>query len=276
MNDKPKWGISEYVSIGTAIAGGVCIWIAIDTTYKKIVMPINQISISAGLLFLIFGFVLIIVALGRFPEITNAQNAKKNWLGRNWPALLLVLLVALFISYYMRGPVQKTPQTFKYDVLKDTLTITLAIIAIAVTAFGFLFYRIAIERIEREAGKFERETGPRIALESRKWIARLATSVGHSFWKMKSLKSLDEAIQLTKEAHDQYLPLNKLDLRDPENQLLVAAIRNNLASYFARAKREKDLARGYAKYIKSIAHKYPKKTAVWEKTCKEVLDAFPD
>lgn len=266
MNDKPKWPISEYVSIAAAIAGGICIGVGIDMTYKKIVMPINQISISAGFLFLIFGFVLIIFALGRFPEITNAQNVKKSWLSRSWPVLLLVLLVGLFISYYIWGPVQQTPQRFKYDVLKDTLTITLAIIAIAVPILGFLIYRVV-------RGRLEREIGPQIAIESRKWITRLATSIGYSLWKMEFL---DEAVRLTKEAHDRYLPINKLDLRDPENELLVGAIRSNLASYFAKAKQEKDRARGYAKYIKSIAHKYPQETEEWERTYEEVLNTFPD
>ena len=88
--------------------------------------------------------------------------------------------------------------------------------------------------------------------------------------------SFDEAIRLTKEAHDRYLPLNKLDLRDPENELLVGAIRNNLASYFAKTKQEKGRARGYAKYIKSIAHKYPQETEEWEKTYEEVLKTFPN
>lgn len=259
--------VSKILTIGVGIG---CIVAGAHMIYRNLQVPIGGTCIPSGLILLIVGTVLI--ALARFPKITNAQNLKKSWLSRNWPVLLVVLLIGLFISYYMWGPVQKTPQRFRYDVLKDTLIITLAIIAIAVTAFGFLIYRIAIERIEREARRFERETGPRIATESRKWIARLATSVGFSLRKI----SLDEAIRLTEEAHGRYLPLNKLDLRDPENELLVAMIRNNLASYYAEANRERDRARGYAKYIKSIAHKYPEKTELWEKTYKEVFAAFPD
>lgn len=189
-------------------------------------------------------------------------------------SIIAILLIGLFIGYLMWGPTWQIPQEFKYDrydVLKDTLTIVLTFAAIAIAVLGAAVYRIVSLTLERERETFERETGQRIMMESRRWRARLATNVGYSLYKMEDLK---EAIQWTKEAHNVHA--RELDEREPENELLLGQIRNNLASYFAQTKEEKELARGYARYIHNISHKYPQEGETWEETYKEVFEAFPD
>jgi len=181
-------------------------------------------------------------------------------------SVVAVLVGGLFIGYLLRGPTWELPQEFilnKYDVLKDTLIIVLTFAAIAIAVLGAAVYVIVRQTLLRE-------TEQRIIIERTKFRARLATNLGYSVYK---LKLLEEAIQFTKEAHD----LTKgLDEKERENQRLIGAIRNNLASYFAEAGYEKDLARGYAKYIYKIRHKFPENSETWEQTYNEVLEAFPD
>lgn len=206
--------------------------------------------------------------------MANFSNSmKKEWEMKAIYLVLAVLLVlaGLFIGYLLWFPTFQVPHQFKYDVLKDTLTIVLAFITVAVAVLGAVVYRIVSLTLERERETFERETGQRIMMESRRWRARLATNVGYSLYKMEDL---EEAILWTKEAHDVHAL--ELDEREPENELLLGQIRNNLASYFALTKKERDLARGYAKYIHNISHKYPKEGETWEETYKEVFETFPD
>lgn len=185
--------------------------------------------------------------------------------------LILAGSLGAFISSYVWGPTLVLSPELQYKVLKDTLTIVLTVIAVAVTAFGFLAYRIVSLTLEREREAFERETGQRITRESRRWVARLAISIGYSLWKLGFPK---EAERLTAEAHEEHA--RGLDERDPDDQVLIAAIRNNLASYFAEAKENRDLARGYATYIHNKSSEFPKQREIWEKTYKEVFEVFPD
>lgn len=178
-----------------------------------------------------------------------------------------ILLVGLFIGYLLWGPTWEIPQELKYsryDVLKDTLIIVLTLAAIAIAVLGAAVYAIVSQRIEAEAGK-------RISDESRRWITRLATSVGYSLWQ---LGFRDEAIRLTEEAHDKWA--YALAEKEPENQELIGSIRNNLAYYYSQTNQKRDFAWGYAAYIHKISHKFPKHREIWEGTCREVLATFPD
>jgi len=181
-------------------------------------------------------------------------------------SIVAILVIGLFIGYLLWGPVWEVPQEFKYDrydVLKDTLIIVLTLAAIAIAVLAGAVYVIVSQRLLRE-------TEQRIIIERTKFRARLATNLGYSVYK---LELLEEAIRFTKEAHDW---AKGLDEKERENQRLIGTIRNNLASYFAKARCEKDLARGYAKYIYKIRHKFPENSETWEKTYNEVLEAFPD
>lgn len=177
--------------------------------------------------------------------------------------LILAVLLGLFFGYYVWGPTWVLPQQLSYNVLKDTLIIVLTAVMIVVAVAGFAIYQIVSQRLKDEAER-------RITEETRRWIAWLATSTGYSFWKTGSI---EEAIRLSKEAHGY---TEKLNEADPKNRLLIGDIRNNLASYFAEAKQERELARGYASYIHKISHKFPKRRETWEKTYKDVVEVFPD
>ena len=177
---------------------------------------------------------------------------------------IAILLIGLFIGYLLWGPTWEIPQAFKYDVLKDTLTIVLTMAAVLIAVVGAAVYGIVTHKLITETEK-------RITDESRRWITRLATSTGYSLWQSGFL---DEAIRLTREAIEEYA--SGLSEKEPENEELIGDISNNLASYFAQAKREEGLARGYASYIHSISHKFPRNRETWEKTCQEVSEAFPD
>ncbi len=182
-------------------------------------------------------------------------------------SVVAVLVGGLFIGYLLRGPTWELPQEFipnKYDVLKDTLIIVLTFAAITIAVLGAAVYVIVSQRLEAEAGK-------RIRDESRRWITRLATSVGYSLWKQNFP---DEAIRLTEEAHDKWA--YALAEKEPENQNLIGSIRNNLAYYYSQTGQKREFARGYAAYIHRISHKFPKHRETWEETYREVLAAFPD
>ena len=181
-------------------------------------------------------------------------------------SIFAILLIGLFIGYLLWGSAWEVPQELKYgkyEVLKDALIIVLTLAAIAIAVLGGAVYVIVRQTLLKE-------TEQRINIERIKLRARLATSLGYAVYKMNLLQ---EAIEFTKEAHDL---ANDLDEKERENQRLIGAIRNNLASYFAEAGQDKDLARGYAKYIYNIRHKFPEQSETWEKTYYEVLEAFPD
>jgi len=181
-------------------------------------------------------------------------------------SIVAILLIGLFIGYLVWAPIWELPQELsfdKYDVLKDTLIIALTFAAVAIAVLGAAVYRIVSQRLEAETGK-------RIADESKRWIAWLATSTGYCF---SEIGNIEQAIRLTEGAHEY---AQELDERERKNQLLLGEIRNNLASYFVQAKKERDLARGYAEYIHKKSHKFPKQREAWEKTYNEVVEAFPD
>lgn len=99
MNAKPKWGISEYLRLVTAIAGGVCIGTGIHMAYQGKAMSIANISIPAGLIFLIAGLILFGVASRRSTPAEHSSSSSKFWY-----LMVLILVVAgisLFSGYWL-------------------------------------------------------------------------------------------------------------------------------------------------------------------------------
>lgn len=180
--------------------------------------------------------------------------------------IIFVLIVGISIGYLLWGPRFIIPGEFKYDVLRDTLTIVLTVAGIFIAIIGFVVYKLVTEMIKSEAEK-------KISDETRRGITRLAASTGYGFWKAGHI---EEAIRLTEEVYDHYT--QRLSEIEPENELLIAEIRNNLACYYALKKDmdKKDLAKGYAEYIHSISHKYPQHREAWERTYREVAQVFPE
>ena len=178
-------------------------------------------------------------------------------------SIVVILLIGLFIGYLLWGPAWEVPQEFKYDIFKDTLIIVLTVAAIAIAVLGAAVYGIVSQKLERE-------TGQRIADESKRSIVWLASLTGYKFWEMDKI---DQAIKLTEEAHGY---AQELDEKELKNQQLIGEIRNNLASYYAENRQEADIAQGFAAYIHSISHKFPEQRAAWEDTYRKVFEAFPE
>ncbi len=155
---------------------------------------------------------------------------------------------------------------------RDVLTIVLAIAGVVIAAVGYLVYRLASERIERRALR-------EVSIEMQKSTARLLTYIGYVYWVdfdcTGETRYREQAIDLTRRAHDRYA--RELDERERENQLLIGAIRNNLAYYLAHRGKPEDrnLARGYAEYIHSISQNFPEEREEWEDTYKFVLQVYP-
>lgn len=181
-------------------------------------------------------------------------------------ASVAFLVLGLFIGYLLWGPTWEVPRELKYDIFKDTLIIVLTVATVFIAVVGVVVYGMVTQRITTRIEK-------RITDESRRWVTRLATHTGYSFWEAGHKK---EAIDLTRITHDEYS--SKLPEKEPENELLIAEIRNNLACFYAeqKDKKNKDLAKGYAAYIHSISHKYPEQRETWERTYHEVAEAFPE
>ena len=177
--------------------------------------------------------------------------------------IVAVLFIGIMIGYFIWYPTLELPSQLSYEVLKDTLTIVLTFTAILIAVSGVAVYRIVSDKLEKE-------TGQRIAEESKRSIAWLAALVGNKFWDMKKK---GEAIKVTEEAYEY---VKELDERDSKNQLLLGEIRNNLACYYVQTNQKAKLAKGYAAYIHNISDRFPEKRETWEKTFEEVKEAFPD
>jgi len=126
--EKKNHPIFKALAVAVIIAIGIiCGGLGIHMLYKGTTIPF-----SAGLLLLIIGLVLIVLALRRFPETEGAENPVEIWLGRNWLILIGIVLLAAFI-----GTHYQFPTTDKYRILADLILIIIGITA----AVGYGIYR---------------------------------------------------------------------------------------------------------------------------------------
>lgn len=192
-------------------------------------------------------------------------------------ALLVMLL--LFIGYLIWGETWQVPTAFKYDILKDTLTIVLIVTAVVIAVAGSAIYLIMSERLKRESSAASR-------LEVVKGSVRLSIVLGFAFWEAyesastgeKEAKDLEMAIRLTCRAliyHDQ---LPETVAHDRENEREFCLIKNNLAYYFAWRKRagDREIAREYAEYIHGRMPRYAEERDNWQDTYNFVKQQYPD
>ena len=110
--------------------------------------------------------------------------------------LIQSVLFGLFLGYYIWVPTCQTPAEFRYDILKDTLTIVLAVLAVGMGLIGYAVYQILTGRLQREATSAS-------SLEMTRGSARLFTHLGYVFWeKYESTKKKEEARQYLNVAID--------------------------------------------------------------------------
>lgn len=190
---------------------------------------------------------------------------------------ILVLLLGIFIGYCLLSPTWQIPSQFKYDVLKDTLTIVLAVLVIGIAVIGSAIYLIV-------GGQLQAKTTSIARVEANKGSIRLFIHVGFVFWESydraakKELAHVEVAIGLTERALDFYNQIPRKETEDRETQRSFCLIRNNLAYYFALMKKpeNRDLAREYADYIRKRAPDYAEYKADWLETYDFVKSQYPD
>lgn len=198
---------------------------------------------------------------------------KKAYIG----IVILALLLGIFIGYCLLLPTWQIPSQVKYDVLKDTLTIVLAVLVVGIAVIGSAVYLIVL-------GQLQAKTASTARVETTKGSVRLFIHAGFVFWESydravkKEPNYLEIAIGLTERALDFYYQIPSKEAEDRETQRSFCLIRNNLAYYFALRKRpeDKDLAREYADYIRERVSDYAKDKANWLDTYDFVKSQYPD
>jgi len=186
---------------------------------------------------------------------------------------LLGLMVSVFFGIFIwKFGANGFELVSRGTLFRDVLTIVLAIAGVVIAAVGYLVYRLASERIERRAlGE--------VTIETLRSTARLLTYIGYVYWVdfeyTGEARYREQAIDLTRRAHNTYA--RKLDERERENELLIGAIRNNLAYYLANrgGSEDRNLARGYAEYIHARSQNFPEEKEEWEETYSFVLQVYP-
>ncbi|MBA7493791.1 hypothetical protein ES702_04356 [subsurface metagenome] len=300
MNAKSEQGISESLTISATIVGTVCIGVGILMTYQGKMMPIANVSIPAGLIFLIAGLILFGVALSR-PTRQEEHWWKSKWI---WVVAIIILGAVVF------GIIQPFVWTWVYKqyppsatvTLSTLLTIVLALLALGVSAFGVGVYlllkqriiRIAHREAEKKSGEAQREVTHKLVLQFLKGHARIA----YQKWKereiLKKNKSqnpqekdleglyLKDAIDFSRDVlrfAESTLPIdkNKKFWQDPNNREYLMWLKNNLAYYLAEGGEMRDAedARKYAKEVEREARSQIVPNYDYLDTVAWVLKQFP-
>lgn len=241
--------------------------------YRNLQVAIGGARIPSGLILLIAGVILI--ALGRANQTAGRKSSKELshiLLGIVLPISIIFLLIGA--GFYLFSSSKATTETVNaYPLFRDILQIVLAIAAVAIAALGYLIYRIVAQRLQIRA---EEEIGN----ERRRIAAKLCSDIGLLRWRdferitPPNPQYRQDAIDMTEKAH-RYA--SELDERDPRNERIIAAVRNNLAWYFANRGRSQDRgkARGYAQYIHARSQNFPEEKEEWEDTYREVMRVYP-
>jgi len=186
----------------------------------------------------------------------------------------LVGLTALSIWIFRWAP-EAYRVIDKYELLRDTLTIVLALLALGIAAFGTGAYLMLRQQVKRDAAERSRAEAERA----------LAASINNQgfylFWRQyKRLKDagnperffLDLAIEVTKEAWFGYGIY--LDDKERDVEEIICIIKNNLAYYVAEKKatwqpvsdEDRKLAQEFANYIETRITKHPAHAEQWVET----------
>lgn len=202
--------------------------------------------------------------------------SKKAFVGLLMLAVMLVLLVLFFVNLIW-GETWRIPPLLKYDILKDTLTIVLAVLVVGIAVIGSTIYLIVLGQLQAKTTMIAR-------VEAKKGSVRLFIHAGFVFWESydravkKELTYVEVAIGLTERALEFYYQIPTKETKDRETQRSFCLIRNNLAYFFALRKRpeNKELAREYANYIRKQASDYAEDRENWLETYDFVKSQYPD
>lgn len=298
MSAKSKRGVSEYLRISAAIAGAVCIGIGILMTYQGKTMPIANVSIPAGLIFLIAGLILFGIA-------SKAIKTENNLTSRKiWYVVFLILVVFLIIYAFTHYKFREVNQ---YTILVDLILIILALTG----AIGYGVYRLIFAGVEDRVTK---------AIKEGQNFTRAGVQIGLGLWHFKQyqaeskrkeqmakmrekLTKIQSRLQSEKRSKTKHNPINDdpldylqnaiksatralkftKELDEKEYEELICVCKNNLAYYLAERQKQgraeegdKELAKNYADYIRKRIGKYPHFKAAWADTCNFVDQHFPN
>jgi len=185
------------------------------------------------------------------------------------------VLIVLFTVNYVWLPTAQAPSQFKYDILKDTLTIVLTVLAVGIAATGWLLYIVISKQLKNETVSFAR-------IETRRSSSHLFTRSGFVFWesyeraKGREPQYLEMAISLTERALLYFNEIPDEEAKKRENDRLLCEIKNNLAYYYAvrKSKDDKEVAREYAEYIYERLSKYATEKDNWLDTYRFVNQRY--
>jgi len=189
--------------------------------------------------------------------------------------IILAVLVGLFVGYCIWTPTWQIAHLLKYDILKDTLTIVLAVVAVGIGVIGYAIYLILSGRLSAESAETAR-------FETQRESIRLFVHIGFVFWESydktgKGEKEYVEvAIGLTERALLFFNELPDKEAKNRKNDKLLCKIKNNLAYYYAIRKKpeDSDLAKEYAEYIRERMSKYSEEKDNWLDTCDFVYQQY--
>ena len=157
----------------------------------------------------------------------------------------------------------------RYDVLRDTLTIVLAVTAIVIAVLGLAAYRVLRLTLTESIHEEIDEKYLRL-------IARSQVAAGYIHWdhykKTELSFLLEYAIQVTEEAHTHIRNSSDKGREDEKFESEAIGIINNWGYYLAEkakacnqgiwegetiSEQEKALARSFADFLEQRLHKYP-------------------
>ena len=272
--------------VATIITGIAFEFIGMHMFYIKTTTTFGDISFPAGLILVVIGLALIVVALGRFSKTNPQQSPVKSWASRNWLILFGIVILGIFI-----GTHYEFPAADKYRVLVDLILIILAVTA----AVGYGIFRWISRSVSGQVMKEARE-------DRNISRAQTHTSLGYSWFQhysigienespgMSKIRYLELAIDSTRRAIDY---ANRLTEKEEEVQEeIICVCKNNLAYYLAERQRDRsakgmkiDLhdkkeAHELAKYAYQVARserasRY-REPYQWEETYAYVLWRFAD
>lgn len=201
--------------------------------------------------------------------------SRKAYIGLLILTVILVLLI-LFIGYSIWGETWQVTPPSKYDILKDTLTITLTILAVGIAVGGYLVYQIISGRLQKESAEIARIT-------TIKHCAKWFNYIGFNFWQAyeqtrgRNRQYLEMAINFTQRGFSYFGELPESEREKHENDELLCKIKNNLGYYLAERNKaeDKDLSRECADYIRQRFLKYPENKDDWLDTCTFIEGKYP-
>lgn len=190
---------------------------------------------------------------------------------------ILILALGIFVGYVIWGARTQTSSPDSYNVLRDTISIVLVVIAVGIAVFGYSVYLVISWRLKAEATLASH-------VESLKSFVQLYIVSGYTYWEnyaitgKKKPKYLDVAINHTESALQAYNELPESEAKKRENEVYYYLIKNNLAYYFAERKKpeDADIAKEYAEYIRKGLTKYPKERGNWLDTYNFVYQQYQD